>query len=86
MNPQVLDPKDIRIDYLRKKEYEASIIAIEELSLEMRAVKQLVKEKLSIVKRYRRDRIPQKTKSGEDDYNKTADWYQNYDRPYKYIN
>ena len=73
MNPQVLDPKDIRIDYLRKKEYEASIIAIEELSLEMRAVKQLVKEKLSIVKRYRRDRIPQKTKSGEDDYNKTAD-------------
>ena len=73
MNPQVLDPKDIRIDYLRKKEYEPSIIAIEELSLEMRAVKQLVKEKLSIVKRYRRDRIPQKTKSGEDDYNKTAD-------------
>ena len=73
MNPQVLDPKDIRIDYLRKKEYEASIIAIEELSLEMRALKQLVKEKLSIVKRYRRDRIPQKTKSGEDDYNKTAD-------------
>ena len=67
-------------------EYEPSIIAIEELSLEMTALKQLVKEKLSIVKRYRRDRIPQKTKSGEDDYNKTADWYQNYDTPYKYVN
>lgn len=52
----------------------------------MTALKQLVKEKLSIVKRYRRDRIPQKTKSGEDDYNKTADWYQNYDTPYKYVN
>ena len=54
-------------------EYEPSIVAIEELSLEMRALKLLAKEKLSIVKRYTRDRIPQKTKSSEDDYNKTAD-------------
>ena len=67
-------------------EYEPSIIAIEELCLEMAPLKLLVMEKLSIVKRYRRDRIPQNTKSSEDDYNKTADWYQNYDRPYKYVN
>ena len=50
-NPATPDPKDIRIDYSKNREYEPRNIITEYLSVEVTALKLFVKEQLYIVKK-----------------------------------
>ena len=51
MNPATPDPKDIGIDYSKNSEYEPRNIIIEDLSVEVTALKLFVKDQLYIVKK-----------------------------------